>query len=142
MKILKTFSIGLLFLVLTVIGLFFYLDSDFVEIRRLRGQVENNFKLKLSELPELVDRESYGWAEEGGDISLLMLNSKDCLLISSAMTDTEVVNEKSKYIKVFMRNNFYPKKLKTWRKSNSHGDFFEYALDVNSCVLYRKFHYE
>lgn len=133
---------GLLILIFTVGCLFLYFDSDFYEVRRLHSQIEKNLEIKLTELPKLIDRENYGWAEEGGDKVLLSLNSQDCLTISRAMTDAKKYHENSEYHEIFNRNNIYPSNLKTWFKLNSHGDFTNYALDESMCNLYRRYHYE
>lgn len=142
MKILKIIGKSFLILILIVVCLFLYFDSDFHEERRLHSQIEKNLELQLSEIPDLIDREKYGWAEEGGDKALLALNRQDCKIISSAMTDSEKYYEESEYYDIFNRNNLNPNSLKTWRNSNAHGDYTSYALDESTCNLYRRYHYE
>jgi len=125
-----------------LISSFFIPDLDFIEIRRLREHIEKDLKTNLSDLPELINRESYGWAEEGGDISLLKLNSNDCPLVSSLITETEEINIKSDYMKMFIKNKLNPVFLKSWFYENKHGDFTKYVFDSGSCVLFRRYHYE
>ena len=123
-------------------GLFLYFDSDFSEVRRLQGQIEKNLNLKSLELSELIDRESYGWAEEGGDKALLLFSPYACKAISAVMTGAEKSTERSEYFGMFAKNNLNPVYVKTWFESNTHGDFTYYALDEASCNLYRRYHYE
>ncbi|MEH6471209.1 MAG: hypothetical protein V7752_08165 [Halopseudomonas sp.] len=142
MRALKFVGKGLLIFLGILFVLFMYFDSDFHEVRRLKDQVEKNLKLSSIELPELIDRETYGWAEEGGDKALLLLSPLACTSISSVMTGSEESNGKSEYSDMFARNKLNPSIVKTWFKSNAHGDFTYYALDEKSCSLYRRYHYE
>ena len=142
MKIFKLLLKAVFIFITILLCLYFYFDSDFGEIRRLKGQIEKNLNINLSELPELINRENYGWAEEGGDISLVKLNSNDCSLVSSVMTGEEATSTKSDHMKMFIKNKLKPASVKTWFYKNKHGDFTEYALDSSSCVLFRRYHYE
>jgi len=142
MKALKIIGQVVLTVIAILVCLFFYFDSDFYEVRRLRSQVELNLKLQLSELPKLIDRESYGWAEEGGNKALLALNRQDCIAISNVMTNSENSHKKSEYFDMYEKNSVRPNNVKTWFKINEHGDSTRYALDEKSCYLYRIYHYE
>lgn len=135
--------IGKVFLIVIgiLICLYLYFDSDYSEVRRLRGQIEQNLELQLSELPSLIDRENYGWVEDGGDKALLKLGSQDCIAISMKMTGSEKSHEKSAYFEMFNRNNIVPSYLKIRFISNAQGDSTNYALDENTCHLYRSYHY-
>ena len=121
-----------------------YLDSDFYESRRLRGQIENNLNITLSKVPEIIYRETYGWAEEGGDIALLWLNKQDCKEVSKNMSGEEMSRETGVfgYYETFKKKNMQPVSVQTWDARNDHGDFTIYALDRPNCILYRRFHYE
>ncbi len=121
---------------------FMFLDSDFVESRRLYGQIEKNLEITLSNRPHLIDRENFGWAEEGGDISLLQLSRKDCLSVENIMNKEEKFDAKSERYKFFNKNNIFPKVLRTNYQVNSHGDITMYALDPVSCIVYRLYFYE
>jgi len=120
-----------------------YFDSDFSESRRLRGQIENNFNISLSEVPELIYRESYGWAGEGGDVALLLLNKETCTVVSKKMSGEEVSRESDKfgYYEIFKKNSMPPASVKTWNESNDHGGFTHYALNESACILYRRYHF-
>lgn len=142
MKILKIVGkVFLGFLSLLVLA-FFYFESDFYEIRRLKSQIEIHLDLNEIELPKLLYRENYGWAEEGGDISLMLLRPKDCEAISLLMTDSEIPNGKAKYLRVFAKNKVVPKFVKTRLEASPKGDIRYFALDEESCNFYRWYHYE
>lgn len=138
MRFLKIFSLCVI-LIACIVCYFF---SDFYEIRRLNGQIEKNLDIQLSSLPKLIDRENYGWAEEGGDDSLLQLNSKDCVSVKSKMHEEKEYDKKGLYSEIFSRNGFKPEKLSERLESNSHGDSVYYVLDASSCVLFRNAHFE
>jgi hypothetical protein len=142
MKILKALGAIFITMVTVLIGLYCYLDSDFVEEHRLHEQIELNLGISLSEVPKSIHRENYGWAEEGGDKALLALNKSDCLAVSLTMTAEEAGSEYSEFMDMFKANGYSPKSLKTWRYTNTHGDFTHYALDASNCILYRVHHYE
>jgi hypothetical protein len=142
MKILKILGYGFLFITLVLLTLYMYFDSDFVETRRLRNQIELNLGITLTEIPKSIHRESYGWAEEGGDKALLLLNAADCRVVSQAMTGEEVVNVHSEYMASFKIQNYTPATVRTWRSTNERGDSTSYALDASTCILYRVHHYE
>lgn len=138
-RVLRKAFVGL---ILLLVVLFFYFDSDFSEARRLKGVIEQDFALKSIDLPELMYRENYGWAEEGGDRSLMLLSPKTCTALSLVMTGVEAPNVNSDYLPVFSRNKVTPVFVKTWRNSDGQGDSVFYALDEESCNLYRRYHYE
>ncbi len=125
-----------------LIGIYFIIDSDFVEERRLKSQIQKDLKLELSGISKLILRENYGFFEDGGDRVLLSLSPADCVAISAAMTGSELSAEKSEYYEFFNQNNSLPVVLKTWRKSNSRGDFTSYALAEEACHLFRHFYYD
>lgn len=141
-KLLSILGVGFLVVLASLAALYFYFDSDFYESRRFRSEIEENLDLQLFEVPEILDRENYGWAEEGGNRALLKLNELDCTDISKAMKRLKTGNGRAGYIEFFNKNNLNPRKLITWYKSNTHGDFTNYALDDEACILYRRYHYE
>lgn len=142
MKVLKTIGKILLLLSALLVGIYLIINSDFIEERRLRDQVQKNLKVELTGIPKLIVRESYGFIEDGGDRALLSLNPTDCAAVSAVMTGFELSSEKSEYYEFFKQKNSFPKSLKTWRKSNSHGDFTSYALAEETCHLYRHYYYD
>lgn len=141
-KCFRIIGIGLFTVFLILVGAFLYFDSDFYEARRLHSQIEQDLKIKLNKIPELIARQTYGWAEEGGDISLLKLNNSDCLLISKTMTSSSIVDQREEYWLLFSNNGVRPSEVKTWHKWYPNLDFTHYALDENSCYLFRRSHYE
>jgi len=148
----------LLILPLPFVALFLFLDSDFYETRRIRNQIENDLQLSFTSLPELIARETYGWAEEGGDKELIKLSGTDCKLAMKVMLQPEDDHQmrenvnldpekeretlRAEYIELFRKYNFDPHTVKTWYQRNSHGDFVYYILDIETCVLYRQAHFE
>ena len=142
MKILKLLLFIFLFITIVFIGLYIYSDSDYIETRRLRGQIESNLGITLTDIPKSTQRENYAWAEEGGDRALLLLNKEDCVAVSQAMTGEEMVNENSEYIIMFKVQGYTPASVRTQRNINEHGDSTSYALDISTCILYRVVHNE
>ena len=142
MKVLKIISLVIAFIVVFFVLFIFVLDSDFVEVRRLKGQIEINLGISFKSLPVLIFRENYGWAEEGGDNALLKISSEDCVSIVNIFPLEELSNEFSEYSKIFKKNGLSPKVVKTWHMANDHGDFTFYAIDKESCILYRQHHSE
>ena len=108
---LKVIAAVLITLALVAISSFLYFESDFHEVRRLRSQIEQNLAIELSEHPQLIDRESYGWAEEGGDKALLRLKEQDCIIVAKAMTVMGVKPEMLRYFEMFSKNNIRPDRV-------------------------------
>jgi len=109
---------------------------------RLRSQTEADLRIVFAETPELIDTESYGWAEEGGDRSLLRLHDTDCARVAEVLKVVEAVDEWSEYHRMFRAEGFRPRTVRVQHWMNSHGDTKDYVLDQASCVLYRDAFFE
>src|SRR5690349_13926085 len=68
---------------------------DYFEAQRVISQSENELGVKFSVRPEMLQSESYGWAEEGGDRTLLHLNAADCAMVAKRLPETDPVGVES-----------------------------------------------
>ena len=121
---------------------FLYFGSDFNEARRLKNRIESDFNISLQIVPEIIGREDYGWAEEGGDMALLKLSEKDFDIISKYLLKTDSINKNSDYYEMFQKYKITPLSALEYRIFNPHGDFTIYVLDIGSHILFIENHYE
>ena len=109
---------------------------------RLRTQTEADLRIVFAEPPDILDTESYGWAEEGGDQALIRLHNADCAKVADVLQVVEAADEWSDYYRMFRLEDLKPSTVRVQRWMNSHGDFKLYVLDQASCVLYREAFFE
>lgn len=139
MKIFRVLRNAFLIFIIFIVSSFLILDSDLVEKHRLKDQIQKNLEIELTEAPRIIDRESYGFIEEGGDIALLLLNVVDCISLHNVMEKTEKCFGSEEYYEMFEANGLKPKIVKTWYRSNEHGDFTQYVFWEPKCYLYRHY---
>ena len=137
LKALRIIGLTLVVMFLLLCVMYFYFNSDLFRVHQLKEKIEADFKLSLKNSPKLIDVKNYGWAEESGDVALLQVNSSDCLALSKNMTDSDDVSDDSyDGNDIFKKNNLTPKNLKVLFQSTNDGDFVQYKLEIDSCVLY------
>jgi hypothetical protein len=118
---------GLLILILGVLAFDRY---------RLLTQIEADLGIVFVESPEIMETESYGWAEEGGDRALVQLHSADCAKVAVVLLVVETADELSEYHEMFRLEGLEPSTVRVRHTMNDHGDFKHFVLDQASCVLY------
>jgi hypothetical protein len=104
--------------------------------------VEFDLGISLAATPTVLAAESYGWAEEGGDRSLLRLGSGDCVSVRNLLDPPALADPSSDYIRMFDAQGLHPRVVFQRYSRDEHGDHRHYVLDLQSCVLYREAHFE
>ena len=95
----------------------------------------------------LIAKKTYGGIEEGGDISILRLASKDCRVLSLAIANSphrakDKIFEASDLSKFLKQEKIIMNDLFTSYKMNDHGDSVFYAIDNTECLLARDAYFE
>ena len=112
------------------------------EERRLKGQTESDLEMTFVDPPKLLENESFGWAEEGGDRALLKIASQDCIKLGEILSDRELIDATSDYFRMFQAEELTPSNIRSKYWKNQHGDSKHYVLETESCVLYREAFFE
>ena len=136
MKIVKYIFVGIILFFLYIV----FTETNYYKLKRACNQLETDLNITLFQKPKFITYKDYGWAEEGGDLTLLKLDKKDCLLISNLLNKNRYNN--SMCMELFNKNGIYPKESKTLFEINKLGDSKEYLLDINRCVLCIHYHFE
>lgn len=118
-----------------------YMGSDYAEVPRLQDQIQKD--LGISQPVELssIHRQIYGWAEEGGDRTLLQLTETSCedvkmalgaLPIGSLASTPAIFNEYG----ITASSHLYRE------VSRYKGTLAKCSLALPGCALWRVFRYE
>lgn len=128
---------------LLLVVLFVYLAYDpLIEAPRLKEQTQEDLKITFSESPKLLETETFGWAEEGGDRSLLKLSPSDCTTVVNILGDLEKPEAEANYMRMFNAEGLNPPRVRSKYWSNTHGDTKLYVLAPSACVLFREAFFE
>jgi len=107
---------------------------DYTEEQRVISQTEKELGIRFFNKPKMLLTETYGWAEEGGDRTLLQLNPEDCTEVSKRLKDETAMADGDAY-RLFNSIGITPKRIQRQFKFNENGDTRNYELDKASCLL-------
>jgi len=128
------------FKVVPIVFCIVLVGCDYFEARRVVSQSENELGIHFLDSPAMLQSESYGWAEEGGDRALLRLSAADCTQVSSRLKEIGPVGIDSS--RMFAVAGIEPTRVRRKFEMNQHGDTRQYELDEASCVLFRDAYFE
>lgn len=134
MRVCRHAAVGAL---LVVVG-----ACELVERQRLGDAVEAELGIVVDGPTALLATETYGWAEEGGDRSLLRLHPRDCAAARRALGQPMAADTPSGYAGMFATIGIHPRVVVRRFTMNEHGDYRDVVLDPSSCVLYWEAHFE
>lgn len=109
---------------------------------RINTQISNDFSVELSEQPDLLLYEDFGWAEEGGYNSLLQLSRKDCVQLTGKIDSTINVNPNSTYFEFFTKQGVKLENAQYAWIEDGYLNYRKYVLEPSSCILFIQYHYE
>lgn len=133
---------ALAFLILAFLGLYFYYSSSYYIGKLTQAEIEKELGVVFNSRVSVLEYESYGWAEEWREKLLFKLNDEDCKSVSLKLTEKGDYSESSDYHLLFSKQGLKPASLLTSFFSSSLGNFREYAMDLESCTLFRLNHVE
>jgi len=127
---------------LATIAFIAFTGCDYLEARRVSGQIERELDIEFSSQPAVLQSESYGSIEENGDRSLLQLNPADCAQVSERLEEKAPTVFSGDASRLFALAGIAPVSVRRRTQRNGHGDIRVYELDEASCVLFRQAHFE
>ena len=111
-------------------------------IEEVVSLIESDLTISVSNSVQVLDHETYGWIEEGGDHYLLKLSETDCKSVAKSVTETQMMNFGSFEHAMFEKNLITPDSLSSLFIETEKMDFRKFLLDKNSCTLYLLIHWE
>lgn len=111
-------------------------------IEKVASLIESDLTISVSNSLQVLDHETYGWIEEGGDHFLLKVSASDCKSIAESITETQMINFGSVEHAMFEKNQLSPDSLSRLFIETEKMDFRKYLFDKNSCTLYLLVHWE
>ncbi len=135
LKIISVFFIVLL-------ALYAYYSSDYYIGKITKSEIEKELGFTFQYPTDVLEYKSYGWAEEWGEELLFKLKNKDCESIPSKLKTQVDYSIKASYHQLFSNQDIKPTSLFVKSFSDPNGNFRQYAIDIDSCVLYRLNHIE
>ena len=129
-------------MILILLALYLYYSSGYYIGKITKSEIEMELDYSFQHSADLLEHDTYGWAEEWGEKLLFKLSYEDCEAISSKLTTRLSYSSGAAYHQLFLKQNLGPNSLFSRTFSDPNGNFRQYMLDRDSCVLYRRNHIE
>ena len=117
-------------------------SCSYIENQRLVSNTSKDLDIKFSSTPKVLQKEDYGWAEEGGDRAIMQLANTDCTNVAGKLNVVSFTPDLSDFERLLKMQSKTIGEVKFRSSMSEHGDLLIYALDIKSCVLYRMAHFE
>ena len=117
-------------------------SCSYLENERLVSNTSKDLGIKFSSTPKILLTEEYGWAEEGGDRTIMQLAKKDCTNVAEKLGAVAFSPDLSDFERLLKTQSKKLGEVKLQSSMSEQSDLLVYALDVKSCVLYRMAHFE
>jgi len=129
-------------LLLALFGLYLFFSSSYYIGNMAQSEIEKDLGIVFEHSADILEYDTYGWAEEGGTRLLFQLSEIDCKSISTKLDFEVQYSNKADYHLFFELQGIAPISLFSKNIFGSNNGFLQYALDLNSCILFRLKHFE
>jgi hypothetical protein len=115
---------------------------DAMEKIRIRHLVKDELRLSSADGFSIVRVDDWGFANHGGDVSLIKLDRATCTKVAASLPHPTPINEQSFYYKLYQDQGLTTRIVREKGFVNTHGLGVNYALDESTCFLSRECSYD
>mgnify|MGYP003453550474 CR=1 FL=1 len=115
---------------------------DAIERNRIRQLTKAELRLSTTEGLSVVRVDDWGFANHGGDVSLIKLDGATCTKVAATLRSPTPIDDPSVYYKLFQDQGLTTRIVRERAFETASGLGVNYALDESTCFLARESWYD